>query len=76
MSGLKLGKLPERAPLRLSIALAPELHRALTEYADLYRQTYGQEESVAELIPYMLQSFLDSDRGFARARRRSAPEPA
>lgn len=69
MTGLKLGRLPDRAPIRLSIGLPPELHCELTEYAELYRETYGQEESLAELIPYMLRSFLDSDRGFARARR-------
>lgn len=69
MTSLKLGKLPDRAPVRLTIGLAPELHRALTDYASLYREAYGQEESLVELIPFMLQSFLDSDRGFARARR-------
>lgn len=69
MRGLRLGQLPDRTPVRLSIALPPDLHRALLAYADLYRETYGQEESLAELIPHMLQAFLDSDRGFARARR-------
>jgi hypothetical protein len=71
MTSLKLGKLPERAPVRLSIGLPPDLHRELTQYAALYRETYGEEESLAELIPYMLQSFLAGDRGFARARRSS-----
>lgn len=73
MTSLKLGKLPDRAPIRLSIGLPPDLHRALTEYAELYRVTYGQEESPAELIPYMLQSFLDGDRTFARMRRGNTP---
>ena len=31
MTGLKLGKLPDRAPIRLSIGLPPELHRELIE---------------------------------------------
>jgi predicted transcriptional regulator len=69
MTTLKLGKLPDRAPVRVTVALAPDLHRALADYAALYRETYGQEESVAELIPFMLQNFLASDRCFARARR-------
>lgn len=69
MTTLKLGKLPDRAPVRVTVALAPELHRALADYAALYREAYGQEESVAELIPFMLQTFLASDRSFARARR-------
>ena len=69
MSRLRLGRLPDRTPVRISVALPPALHGALTAYADLYRETYGQEESLAELGPPMLQAFLDSDRGFARARR-------
>ncbi len=73
MSGIRLGRLPERAPVRLSLGLPPELHSALTEYAQLYREAYGQEESVADLIPYMLQAFLDSDRRFARTRRGNRP---
>ena len=69
MPGLKLARLPERTPIRIAIGVSPELHRTLCEYADLYREAYGQEESVADLIPFMLQSFLDGDRDFARARR-------
>lgn len=66
---LKLARLPERTPTRVTIGLAPELHRALHEYAEIYRAAYGQEESIADLIPFMLQSFLDGDREFAKARR-------
>ena len=69
MSRLRLGRLPDRTPVRISVALPPALHGALTAYADLYRETYGQEESLAELVPHMLLAFLDSARGFARARR-------
>lgn len=69
MAALKLGKLPDRAPVRVTLALSPELHRALTDYARLYHEAYGQEESLADLLPFMLQSFLDGDRSFARARR-------
>lgn len=36
----------------------------------LYRATYGESETVAELIPFMLEAFLDSDRAFAKARKR------
>ena len=69
MPALKLGKLPERTPVRLTVAIPPELHRLLSEYAAIYREAYGQEETLADLIPFMLQAFLESDRDFARARR-------
>ena len=72
MTELKLAKLPERTPVKIAITVSPDLNRSLHAYAELYRKAYGASESVPELIPYMLQSFLDSDRGFARARKEGA----
>lgn len=68
MPELKLPRLPERTPLRLTISVLPELHQRLGDYAALYAQTYGKDEPVAELIPAMLVAFLDSDREFAKQR--------
>lgn len=68
MAELKLGKLPDRTPVKLTISVLPELHQALADYATLYAETYGQKETIAELIPAMLSSFLESDRAFAKAR--------
>lgn len=70
MADLKLAKLPDRTPVKLTISVSPDLHRALNQYAALYSETYGQEESIAELIPAMLGSFHESDRAFARARQK------
>ncbi len=69
MPDLKLAKLPERKPVKMTINLAPDLHQALTEYAAVYETVYGRAEPVGNLVPYMLTSFLESDRGFAKARR-------
>lgn len=69
MADLKLARLPERTPIKLTIAVLPELHQRLSDYAHLYAQTYGSEEPVTELIPAMLAAFLDSDREFIKARR-------
>jgi hypothetical protein len=68
MADLKLGKLPDRVPVKLTVAILPDLHQALQDYAALYAQAYGRQEPVAELIPAMLASFLESDRGFMRSR--------
>lgn len=68
MSTLKLGKLPDRTPVKLAISISPELKRLLDEYAAAYAATYGQEEAVCELIPYILRAFLETDREFARRR--------
>jgi hypothetical protein len=69
MSELKLGKLPDRTPVRITITVSPDLNQALRDYAAIYRTTYGGAESVADLIPFMLGAFLESDRGFAKARK-------
>jgi len=69
MIELKLPRLPDRVPVKLSIAISPELNQALAEYAELYRQAYGREEPVADLVPAILAAFLESDRAFARTRK-------
>jgi hypothetical protein len=69
MSELKLGKLPDRTPVKITITVSADLNQALREYAAIYRTTYGEAESVADLIPFMLGAFLESDRGFAKARK-------
>jgi hypothetical protein len=68
MADLKLARLSDRIPVKLSIQVPPQLHTDLQRYAVLYREAYGQEESVADLIPSMLAAFLESDRAFSRAR--------
>ena len=68
MAELRLPKLPDRTPVKLTISVSPELHRALNDYAAVYEAAYGQREVVSDLIPFMLATFLDSDRAFARAR--------
>ena len=68
MAGIRLAKLPDRTPVKLTVSLLPELQARLTAYAAFYHQTYGSEESIADLVPAMLSAFLDGDRGFARNR--------
>jgi hypothetical protein len=70
MADLKLRKLPDRTPVKITISVSPELHAALGAYARIYSETYGEAEPVQELIPAMLASFLDSDRAFAQRRRK------
>lgn len=68
MADLRLPRLPDRTPVKIGIQVTPQLLADLTRYAALYKETYGQEEAVADLIPSMLTAFLDSDRAFAKAR--------
>lgn len=68
MSDLKLARLPDRTPVKLTVSIAPDLQHALADYATIYQQTYGDEQAIADLVPHMLAAFLASDRGFAKAR--------
>ncbi len=69
MTELKLGKLPERTPVKIAIIVTPDLHNLLNDYAAAYLAQYGASEKVADLIPHMLQAYLDSDKAFVRARQ-------
>lgn len=66
---LKLSKLPKRTPVKVNIVLNPETHDAMIDYARVYEETYGNKESIEELIPYMIANFLDNDHAFKRARK-------
>lgn len=66
---LKIGKLPDMTPTKLSINVTPDLKSDLDIYAQLYQQAYGDKQNVANLIPLMLEGFLASDSGFKKAKR-------
>jgi hypothetical protein len=76
MSALKLAQLPDRVPVKLAITVQPELKKALDDYALLYARNYGAEESVAELIPYMLEAFLKTDAAFRAGRKELQEAPS
>lgn len=72
MADLKLGRIPDRKPVKLSVEIMPDLEQALSDYAAAYADAYGKPEKYVDLIPYMLWAFLESDREFAKARRRKS----
>lgn len=69
MPDLKLARLPDRTPVKLTITVSPALHSALGQYAEVYHATYGQREKVEDLIPFMLELFLATDSGFRKAQK-------
>lgn len=64
MAELKLARLPDRTPVKIPITVSPILNQKLAAYAGAYKEAYGEEERVADLIPFMLEQFLDNDRQF------------
>ncbi|SER24259.1 DUF2274 domain-containing protein [Sphingobium sp. YR768] len=72
---LKLAKLPDRTPVKIGITVTPDLAHALADYTALYNRAYSDKAEVADLIPAMLESFLASDRAFAKARKEAEVTP-
>nr|WP_277996490.1 DUF2274 domain-containing protein [Bradyrhizobium sp. STM 3843] len=67
--------MPDRTPVKMTIVLAPSLARMLREYADFYVETYASREEVADLIPFMIEAFLESDAAFKKGKKRTPAEP-
>jgi len=72
---LRLAKLPDRTPIKITLTVTPDLAHALAAYAALYNRTYADKAEVADLIPAMLDAFLASDRAFAKARKDGEARP-
>jgi hypothetical protein len=70
MAELKLPKLPDRTPVKLTITVGAELQQFLKDYAELYQATYGSAEQVVDLMPFMFDTFLQSDKHFIKGGRR------
>ena len=64
---LRLGPLPRAATVRLTINLPAEVKADLDRYAEIHAAAYGELIDVVALVPHMLATFMDRDRGFRRA---------
>lgn len=71
---LRIAKLPDLTPVKMTIHVEPEVHRLLEDYARIYNERYDEDVAPGVLIPSMLASFLASDNGFKKARKALASE--
>ena len=70
MTKLKLGPITEEKPVKATLELPASLLRDLAAYAELLgRQTGQPVRDPVKLIVPMLERFIATDRGFAKARR-------
>ena len=70
MAKLKLGPIAEDKPVKVTVELPALLHGDLVAYAEiLRRETGGPSIDPVKLIVPMLERFIATDRGFAKARR-------
>jgi len=70
MTKLKLGLLVEDKPVKVTVGLPGALHRDLIAYAEVLVRESGQPtvDPIRLIVP-MLERFIATDRGFAKARR-------
>lgn len=73
MSKLKLGDIRDDKPVKLTVELSAQIHRDLTEYAEILGHQNGQKLEPAKLIAPMLERFMKTDRGFTKARKKTVP---
>ncbi|MBO0127956.1 DUF2274 domain-containing protein [Agrobacterium tumefaciens] len=70
MAKLKLGPIADDKPVKLTVELPATLHRDLVAYAEVLGGETGQPAlEPAKLIAPMIERFMATDRGFAKARR-------
>lgn len=68
MTKLKLGPIADDKPVKIALELPAALHRDLTDYGRLLAED-GTPIEPGKLIVPMLERFISTDRGFAKARR-------
>jgi hypothetical protein len=73
MTKLRLGIIESDKPVKLTIELPAAVHRDLVAYAEVHARETGQQRplDLPKLIAPMLERFMATDRGFAKALRQS-----
>ncbi|QPC91577.1 DUF2274 domain-containing protein [Mesorhizobium sp. INR15] len=70
MPKLKLAAITDDRPVKITVELPAPLHRDLVTYAEILGREAGQPiADPVRLIAPMLERFIATDRGFAKARR-------
>lgn len=68
MTKLKLGPIADDKPVKIAVELPAALHRDLIDYGRLLAEGSAAIEPAKLIVP-MLERFIATDRGFAKARR-------
>lgn len=70
MTKLKLAAIQDDKPVKITLELPAALHRDLAIYAQILARETGQPVGdPSRLIVPMLERFIATDRGFAKAKR-------
>ena len=69
MSKLKLGKLPDRQLVKIAFKASPNSCRCFRIMRSPIARLTNRKNRSRTSVPFILIAFLQSDRGFAKARR-------
>lgn len=73
MAKLKLAAIADDKPVKITVELPARLHRDLLKYAEVLARETGQlSVDPIRLIAPMLERFIATDRGFAKAKKEDA----
>lgn len=70
-SKLKLGPLPSRDVFKVTVTLSAALRADLIRYAEMLAPSSGRVHGIEQLIAHMLESFVETDTAFQRAKRQT-----
>lgn len=70
---LSLGALPRTEVVKITITLSADLKEQLDAYAQAHSKLHGAVD-VVTLIPHIVATFMERDRGF-KALRHKSPVP-
>ncbi|MEZ5981055.1 MAG: DUF2274 domain-containing protein [Parvularculaceae bacterium] len=73
---LKIGAVPERKSVRITLSLPPDIHAMLADYAAIHEAEFGKKTPASELAVLMIEKFLNSDAAFRRARKSLRQPPS
>lgn len=65
-TSLRLGPLPDTANHKLTVVLSASVKVELDRYAEVYSTTYGRHVEPADLIPFIVSTFIARDRQYKR----------
>jgi hypothetical protein len=75
LAKLKLSPIANDKPVKVAVELPASLHRDLVAYADILSREGGQPAAdPIRLIVPMLERFIATDRGFAKAKQAGTPK--
>ncbi|MBY5841278.1 DUF2274 domain-containing protein [Rhizobium leguminosarum] len=71
MMKLRLSAIPDDRPVKITVELPAAVFRDLQAYAVILARTAGEDvkPDPAKLVAPMLQRFMATDKGFAKAKR-------